>query len=178
MWQVAAFLLLLGYTDASCSLRKVNNVEICSCNSTYCDSVPKVGKLSKLGMKLYQTSRSVPGFSWREGNFEDLTSDEIATITLDINPKVKYQTIVGFGGAFTDATGQNIKRLPKEAQQRLLESYFGEDGIEYNLCRVPLGGTDFSPRAYSLDDHDDDKSLKQFALQEEDLSYKVSSNDI
>lgn len=125
-------------------------------------------------MKIYETSRLVPGFTFKEGNFEDLASDKIASITIDVNPKIKYQKIFGFGGAFTDATGQNIKRFPKEVQNKLLESYFGEDGIEYNLCRVPMGGTDFSPRPYSLDDHDDDNTLAQFALQEEDFMYKVS----
>lgn len=149
-------------------------MEVCACNSTYCDTIPALGKLTKLGMKWYSTSRSHPGITYHEGNFEDLTSDSVADVTLVIDPKTKYQTIFGFGGAFTDATGQNINRLPKEAQQKLLESYFGEHGIEYNLCRVTIGGADFSPRPYSLDDHAGDIALQQFALQYEDLNYKVN----
>lgn len=174
MWKVAVILLFIDYSNATCVLRKIQNVDICTCNSTYCDSLPKPGNWSKLGVKVYGTSRSVPGFTLREGNFEDIASDQIATVTLDINSKVKYQTIFGFGGAFTDATGQNFRRLTKGAQQHLLRSYFGDDGIGYNFCRVPIGGTDFSPRPYSLDDYDGDKSLTKFSLQEEDNIFKVS----
>lgn len=52
-------------------------------------------------------------------------------------------------------------------------SYFSKDGIEYNLCRVPIGGTDFSTRAYSYDDGMTDPLLDNFALANEDLLYKV-----
>lgn len=52
-------------------------------------------------------------------------------------------------------------------------SYFSKDGIEYNLCRVPIGGTDFSTRAYSYDDGMTDPLLDNFALANEDLQYKV-----
>lgn len=52
-------------------------------------------------------------------------------------------------------------------------SYFSENGIEYNLCRVPIGGTDFSTHSYSLDDGAADPTLENFQLAEEDLNIKV-----
>lgn len=45
-----------------------------------------------------------------------------------VKPKKTFQKIVGFGGAFTDAAGINIKSLSPAARERLLESYFGENG--------------------------------------------------
>lgn len=58
-------------------------------------------------------------------------------------------------------------------QKLLLESYFSDDGIEYSMCRIPIGGTDFSTRAYSYDDGKEDPDLNNFALTDEDFKYKV-----
>jgi glucosylceramidase len=47
------------------------------------------------------------------------------------------------------------------------------------MARTPIGGSDFSTRVYTYDDVIDDKNLTHFALQKEDLEYKVgfSSNN-
>lgn len=93
------------------------------------------------------------------------------------NIKIIYkqkQTILGFGGSFTDSAGINIYALPEGAQEHLLNSYFGDEGISYSIARVPIGGTDFSTRPYTYDsDHDGDVDLEHFALQEEDILFKV-----
>jgi glucosylceramidase len=36
--------------------------------------------------------------------------------------------MIGFGGAFTDAAGINIKSLSDAAQQNFMQSYFGSNG--------------------------------------------------
>ena len=59
-------------------------------------------------------------------------------------------------------------------QTRLVKDYFSsEHGIEYSIGRVPIGGSDFSTRPYSYDDHAGDESLSKFALEPEDLKYKI-----
>lgn len=48
--------------------------------------------------------------------------------------------------------------------------------FRYNFGRVPMGGTDFSPRPYTyndLEDNETDVDLKKFSLQKEDLEYKI-----
>lgn len=79
---------------------------------------------------------------------------------------------MGFGGAFTDSTGINLKALPETTQEYLLRSYFSPNGSQYNLGRVPIGGTDFSARGYTYADTIED-SIDDFALQYEDFNYKV-----
>ena len=81
--------------------------------------------------------------------------------------------MVGWGGAFTDATGINVNTLPETLQETLLQSLFGKNGLEYNVGRVPIGGTDFSTRAYSYDDGTEDPQLHNFNLTYEDHNYKV-----
>lgn len=96
------------------------------------------------------------------------------TTTITIDRDATQQEILGFGGAFTDATGINIQKLTEDVQIKLLESYFSPDGIEYNFGRVPMGGTDFSTEGYSYDDTDSpDSQLSQFELQQEDFDYKI-----
>lgn len=92
-----------------------------------------------------------------------------------MNRTLKFQTIKGFGGAITDAAGSNIYSLSSETVKNLILSYFSPTaGIEYNILRVPIGGTDFSLREYSYaDDSPDDFDLKSFNLQMEDLKWKI-----
>lgn len=57
----------------------------------------------------------------------------------------------------------------------IYRSYFSDEGLEYSLCRIPIGGTDFSTHGYSYDDNNDepDPTLSNFALAQEDYDLKV-----
>ncbi len=92
---------------------------------------------------------------------------------MTIDPTQKLQSINGFGGAFTDSTGQILKQVPELLANALIDSYFSSDGIEYSMARIPMAGTDYSDRPYSYDDVDGDLNLTHFALQKEDLEWKV-----
>ncbi|XP_008940238.1 PREDICTED: glucosylceramidase-like, partial [Merops nubicus] len=48
------------------------------------------------------------------------------------------QKVKGFGGSVTDAAALNILSLPETAQNHLLRSYFSDEGLEYNLVRLPM----------------------------------------
>ncbi|EFA05963.2 lysosomal acid glucosylceramidase [Tribolium castaneum] len=146
-----------------------NGGTVCVCNSNHCDTVPKPKKLEPSELLIYTSNKAGLRFNLEKTNFKPCAfSDRIV-----IDPKTKYQTILGWGGAFTDAAGINIASLEESLQTKLLESYFSENGLEYSLCRVPIGGTDFSVRAYSYDDGKEDKDLTNFKLAEEDHKYKI-----
>ncbi|XP_009702541.1 PREDICTED: glucosylceramidase, partial [Cariama cristata] len=85
----------------------------------------------------------------------------------------RYQKVKGFGGSVTDSAAINIQSLSKDAQNHLLRSYFSEEGIEYNLVRVPMASTDFSIRLYTYADVEGDFELKHFNLTEEDTRMKI-----
>ncbi|RXG53394.1 Glucosylceramidase [Armadillidium vulgare] len=144
---------------------------VCVCDAEYCDvtgdfSIPFEGKFKRI-----ISSRDAYRFHVIEEELKEFTNGDLK---IEVNYEGEYQTILGFGGAFSDSTGINIYSLPKEAQSKLLRSYFSEEGIEYNMGRIPIGGTDFSTRPYSYDDdHEDDVQLKHFALTEEDHLYKI-----
>ncbi|XP_018563272.1 putative glucosylceramidase 3 [Anoplophora glabripennis] len=164
------FILVTSVLSQSCNIRETDDGSVCVCNAKYCDTVPDLD-VSTGKYQVYSTSKAKLGFYSTTGSFVENTDGEESSITVDQD--TKYQSIIGFGGAFTDSAGINIKLLPAEAQNNLIESYFGSSGIEYSLCRVPIGGTDFSTRGYSYDDVEGDVTLEHFALQQDDLDYKI-----
>ena len=152
---------------------------VCVCNVTHCDDLDPLVKTPKGVVTVFETSKSGDRFVKTELKFGDnsgFNANKSQTITVDKSKGV-YQKIVGFGGAFTDAAGLNIKTLPENLQNRIISDYFSKSGIEYNLGRIPIGGSDFSTHAYSYDDNNkDDFDLLKFSLTEEDFKYKVCLN--
>ena len=78
--------------------------------------------------------------------------------------KTTYQTILGFGGAFTDSASYVFSKLNSSLQTQLLDMYFSEDGQHYNMARYPIGSCDFSLEHYTYDDVDGDTSLDHFSI--------------
>lgn len=170
MLQILSLCLIFLGTVYGCIPQSGSEGYYCVCNSTYCDSIPDIGTFDELSLKIFYTSDITPGFNIKDALFTQIPDPNIFTISVTSET---YQTILGFGGAFTDAGGININKLAKEAQDKLLETYFGDDGIGFTLMRVPIGVSDFSARLYTYDDTDGDRDLSQFALQDEDFQYKV-----
>ena len=90
------------------------------------------------------------------------------TITVDANKK--YQPILGFGGAFTDAACWNVHQMPQEAREELLHELFDPSQMGLSVGRVCIGSSDYSRNAYSYDDGDPDPELKRFSI-EHDREY-------
>eukprot|EP00762_Andalucia_godoyi_P006162 ANDGO_01700.mRNA.1 Putative glucosylceramidase 4 len=84
----------------------------------------------------------------------------LSTVSVDANSR--FQSILGFGGAFTEAAAINYAALTLENKKQLIEMYFGASGIGYTLGRVPMNSCDFSPATYSFDDTAGDFNLTHF----------------
>lgn len=81
-----------------------------------------------------------------------------------VDPTIRYQTMVGIGGALTDASAETFAKLSKKNQQELLEAYYSKDkGIGYSLARTNIASCDFSSGSYSYV-QDNDKDLKTFSV--------------
>ncbi|PAV80452.1 hypothetical protein WR25_22915 [Diploscapter pachys] len=146
---------------------------ICVCNSTYCDELEAI-TLIPVNSALTFTS-SQDGVRLNQNTVSIIPSAKIpenGTI-IYVDASQTFQEIFGFGGAFTDSAGLNIASLGDKAQRNLLRAYFTENGLEYNIGRVPIASTDFSTRVYSYDDSKNDFELKNFNLSKEDLLYKI-----
>ncbi len=89
-----------------------------------------------------------------------------------VDPSRSFQTLLGIGGALTDASAETYARLPKEKQQELLASYYDTvKGIGYTLARTNIQSCDFSSDSYTYV-QDNDSSLKTFSV-DHDKKYRI-----
>ncbi|WP_312032004.1 glycoside hydrolase family 30 protein [Hujiaoplasma nucleasis] len=99
-------------------------------------------------------------------------TDQKPNVEISFNKDVKYQSIIGFGGAFTEAAAYTFYQMPVDKQKILLEAYFNQNtGLSYNLGRVSIHSCDFSLNNYTYVD-DFDEGLKSFNIKR-DLSYVI-----
>lgn len=92
-------------------------------------------------------------------------SDGVEGNIFNVYDQVKYQEIMGFGGAFTEASALNFDGLTPAQKKEVAEKYFdAEKGIGYNFCRATINSCDFSADFYSYDDVDGDFDLKHFDI--------------
>nr|XP_054754972.1 lysosomal acid glucosylceramidase-like [Lytechinus pictus]XP_054754973.1 lysosomal acid glucosylceramidase-like [Lytechinus pictus] len=147
---------------------------VCVCNSTYCDTVDNYEPLQS-GFYTVYTSSNTTGdrLAKRTYPISKSSNSSGSAITIKIDKSTIYQSVIGFGGATTDAAAINAFNLSQSSRQNLIKSYFSPNGIEYTVSRVPIGCTDLSTHYYTYDDHPGDFNLLNFSLAKEDLSYKI-----
>lgn len=84
---------------------------------------------------------------------------------VQIDPSRQFQSILGFGGAFTDASCYLIGHLDQANRRLLLNELFGPAGLRLSMGRTCIGSSDYSVSAYSFDDSPDpDPELRQFSI--------------
>jgi glucosylceramidase len=98
-----------------------------------------------------------------------LVEQPLRPLLIDVDEHKRYQEMVGFGAAVTDASSTVLNKRLKPAQRRaLLRELFGPPpGINLSFVRVAIGASDFSSSHYSLDDlppGETDPALAHFAL--------------
>lgn len=82
-----------------------------------------------------------------------------------VEPELTFQTVLGFGGAFTESTGYALSTVKKDIASQILDDYFSKDGLNYNLCRLPIGSCDFSLNSYS---YSYKKDLSDFSIKQDE----------
>ena len=69
---------------------------------------------------------------------------------VNIFPSRKIGNILGFGGAFTEASAYNYSLLNPDQKKEFIRRYFSKkDGARYTFCRVHIGSCDFALNPYS-----------------------------
>ncbi|MBU1144679.1 MAG: glucosylceramidase [Firmicutes bacterium] len=93
-------------------------------------------------------------------------------IKIQVNPLIKYQEIIGFGGAFTESACYNLFRVNDKVREKALKLYFDpEEGIGYTIGRVSIHGCDFSLSSYTYIE-EGDSDLKTFDISR-DFKYVI-----
>jgi glucosylceramidase len=93
-------------------------------------------------------------------------------ISIFVEPQKTFQTIMGFGGAITDASAEVFAKLSPAKQKEFLAAYFDKkDGIGYNIIRTTIHSSDFSSGSYTYI-KEGDKSLKSFNI-DHDKKFRI-----
>ena len=145
------FLLFVpgSWSSKPCLHRQYPTGIVCVCNDTYCDEVKPVPVRFSLHQAMVFTSTATgkrldlsveelkqpcwqsrtislfnPPFTADPGS-----SDGKFDVEIEFDTETRFQEILGFGGAFTDSVGANLKSLSAGTRKRLLRSYFGQEGL-------------------------------------------------
>lgn len=93
-------------------------------------------------------------------------------ISVFVYPEHRYQTLLGIGGAITDASAEVFAKLPAPKQKELLKAYYDpKDGIGYTWARTTIHSSDFSSGSYTYI-KEGDKALKSFTIKH-DQQYRI-----
>jgi glucosylceramidase len=107
-----------------------------------------------------------------EIQFKDFGQPLETQVCVFVDPLVTFQTMVGIGGALTDASAETYAKLPEAAQKEFMTAYYdGEKGIGYNFSRTNIASCDFSSDIYAYVEAND-ADLKTFNVAH-DEKYKI-----
>ncbi|XP_028159418.1 lysosomal acid glucosylceramidase-like [Ostrinia furnacalis] len=160
-----------------------NKSTVCLCTSEYCDELirdePSLGNYvaytsSEDGLRFQKSTKSLQTFNF-DSQAATCTLSNYCYPALYLNTSRLYQKVEGFGGAVTDAAAINWLSLENDTlRQHLIDAYFSRQGLEYNMIRVPIGGSDFSTHPYAYNEYpEDDVQLSNYTLAPEDYEYKL-----
>jgi len=103
-------------------------------------TLPKVGSLRRrmtASWKRYEKV-TVPGWQTQSNPPEESSQPAV-----EIDPGQCFQSVLGFGGAFTDASCYLFSRMSPDQRRYLLEEFFSPDGLHLSVCRTCIGSSDY-----------------------------------
>jgi glucosylceramidase len=101
---------------------------------------------------------SAPPISWRP------TSAKVTGQAISLNPDMKFQQILGFGAALTDAACYMLNQLSSASREQLFHEVFHPSQMGLNVGRICVGASDYATRVYSYDEGDPDPGLTRFSI--------------
>lgn len=114
--------------------------------------------------KVFMTSETrkheaLPPVAFRERNDSSLTGD-----TVVVESAGRFQTMLGFGCAYTDASCFLLSTMPGDARQQFLKETFSPGAMNLNVGRTTIGASDYSRDLYNYDDVADDLTMQHFSV--------------
>ena len=100
---------------------------------------------------------SAPPIPWR-------SSDKSVDNAIELDPSAKFQEMLGFGAAFTDAACYTFNRLSAPVRAELFRELFHPSEMGMNVCRTCIGSSDYSTEVFSYDEGEPDQDMKRFSI--------------
>jgi glucosylceramidase len=100
----------------------------------------------------------------------------VQTATGPANLSLTNQTdriIEGFGGCFNELGFTALENLPEEERNKVYDELFSPDGAcKFNICRLPIGASDYALEWYSHNEVDNDFTMEYFNI-DRDRKYLI-----
>ncbi len=105
-------------------------------------------------------------------SFETASQPLENEVSVFVNPDKSFQSLLGIGGAITDASAEVFAKLPADKQEEFLKAYYDKDeGIGYSLSRTPIHSCDFSSGSFTYIE-EGDKELETFSI-DHDQEFRI-----
>ena len=129
---------------------------------------PAAGRTSLVGNRavVYTTADSTPLRLTPTDTiaFKDAEPISEGRVYVFADPRRTFQTMIGIGGALTDAAAETFAKLPQAGQDEVMRAYYSTDrGIGYTLARTNINSCDFSSASYTYVS-EGDKTLSSFDI--------------
>jgi len=101
---------------------------------------------------------------------ELITNKKDVPFDVEILTESKQQTIDGWGGCFNELGWDALMSLGSEERVKVLKEFFDPKvGLKYNICRIPIGASDYARNWYSLNDTPGDFKMKNFSIERDKI---------
>jgi len=97
-------------------------------------------------------------------NIKSLIKNKGSKKFIKIHKENLKQTVLGFGGSFTESSASIYHDLSQTKKDEIIEAYFGETGNNYSIGRTHINSCDFSLENYAHCDTPNDIDLKNFSI--------------
>jgi glucosylceramidase len=110
---------------------------------------------------IYTTTEDNP---WFESNgYDKALGGQEADIIVDLD--AVGQTVQGFGTCFSELSHRALSKLSQEDYDKVMTELFAPGGgMEFTVCRMPIGASDFALKYYSFDDTPGDLAMEHFSI--------------
>lgn len=97
-----------------------------------------------------------------------------ANPTIVVDEKKTYQTILGFGGTYSEATSYNLKRVNAKTHNEIISAFFHpRKGAGWTMLRTTINSCDASSEYYSYCEKTDDSLLASFSIEKDIDNYMI-----
>ena len=102
---------------------------------------------------------------WQTKDPLELTPGTLADADINIDTSQLGQEITGFGGAFNEKGWEALSVLPPKERSSVIEALFDPlGGARFNICRVPIGASDYAVSRYTLNETNGDYEMQYFSI--------------
>ena len=119
---------------------------------------------SSTNMNIYLTSKDTENRIKKIPESEIIINTNSELKTIRLNKNRTKQSILGFGGAFTESSASIYNQLDLIKKNEIIEAYFGEKGNKYNMGRTHINSCDFSLKNYAHCETEDE-FLNDFSIE-------------